>query len=66
MGKRIYVTPEVDKLVFDYRNTVTASGGGDDASHCNFGRNPGKCGSKGYGNCDGWNDNPGSCTAIND
>lgn len=65
MGKRIYVTPEVDKLVFDYRNTVTASGGGDDASHCNFGSNPGQCASKGYGNCGGWNDNPGNCTAVN-
>ena len=66
MAKRIYVTPAVDMLVFDYRNVVTASGGdedtGYDASHCTFGSNPGGCGPSNYGQCkDYFNDNPGRC-----
>ena len=61
MAKKTYETPVADLLVFDYKDMVTANSGGGDASHCTGGRTPGKCMSKGYGNCDGYTSNPGGC-----
>ena len=63
MAKKTYETPVADMLRFDYREIVTsASNGGDDASHCTFGRNPGGCAPKSYGKChEYYSDNPGNC-----
>jgi hypothetical protein len=60
--KRKYETPVVDLLKFDYRETVVASGKGDDASHCTFNRQPGGCAPKSYGSCGNYyTSNPGKC-----
>ena len=63
MTKKAYSTPVADLLRFDYKeNIIAASNGGDDASHCTFGRNPGGCAPKSYGKCKQYyTDSPGSC-----
>ena len=60
--KKAYKTPVADLLRFDYKDTVTASDEGDDASHCTFGRQPGGCAPGNYGQCkEYYSSNPGRC-----
>lgn len=60
MEKKIYKAPIADKLEFDYKDTVTASDGGEDASHCFGGRNQGQCLASNWKKCGGTK-NPGKC-----
>lgn len=58
--KKTYETPVADLLKFDYKETVVASGGGEDASHCFNGRNQGQCLGNNWKQCGG-TANPGNC-----
>lgn len=58
--KKTYETPVADLLVFDYKDNVTASEGGYDASHCFYGRNQGQCAPKNKNKCD-VSSTPGTC-----
>ena len=53
MEKKAYETPVADRLVFDYKDNVTASDGGVDASHCFSGRNQGQCLGNNWKQCGG-------------
>ena len=61
MEKKAYETPVADRLVFDYKDNVTASNGGVDASHCFSGRNQGQCLGNNWQKCGG-TAQPGSLT----
>ena len=61
MEKRNYETPTADLLVFDYKENVTASLGGEDASHCVVGgANQKQCGGLNKNKC-GLSASPGAC-----
>jgi len=53
MTRKAYETPVADLLIFDYKDNVTASAGGVDASHCFSGRNQGQCLGNNWQKCGG-------------